>query len=117
MGIIADIVELTKNVYGIDVSKSVYLTPNGNQLVLLGGNNFDWYIEGVIINDPSFDANENVQYVLSGISNVYVNNNSSVKLYVRKDYDSIIKKYFKNYCLVDIDDNGPVDYVFNRGSC
>lgn len=121
MNLVENIIQYMQSKYGVDLTNNVFLMDNGQRLVLLTNADFDWCTEGLIVYNVKFEGIKNTQYQSSGFSNVYDDEHSKpVRLYVIKDLNDIIKKYFANYYLVDVDssddDNrvGYIDFVFNH---
>ena len=103
MNLITNIINLTQDIYNVDVSNNVKL--KGNQIVLYSDDYFDWFAEGVIIYQPEYEAEKGVSYKPVGTSTIYEYENlkNLPKLYIRSDYHQIISKYYKNYCLRDVE--------------
>lgn len=101
MNIMQEIINLTDQKYGVDVSKNLMITNQG--LKFYSDNYFDWFVEGVIIYLPEFESEKGVDYTLVGSSQIfeYEHPNQPVDLYIRKDYDKVLLKYYPDYCIID----------------
>ena len=105
MNIIQEIINLTNQKYGVDVTNNLMISDQG--LKFYSDDYFDWFAEGVIIYVPEFESEEGVDYIMIGSSQIFEheNVNQSVDLYIRKDYDNVLLKYYPNYCIIDSEDN------------
>ena len=114
MSLSDQLIELTENIYKVDVSNNVMVKKD--KIVLLSDDHFDWFAEGVIIYLPDLEAEKGVKYVSMGVSDIYEYDDPKQlpKLYIRSDYHQLINKYYQEYCITDIEEtvNEDSEYDF-----
>jgi hypothetical protein len=96
--------DLTKKVYQVDVTEQIIPNEDDYWLIFENSDDFNWYTDGVFVYQPDHEGDPDAKYVIVGDSTMFeLDAKKTLPIWIRKDYDTIIKKYYPNYCVSDIE--------------
>ncbi len=109
------IADLTQKLYKVDITDLIIPNEDDYWLIFENSDDFSWYTDGVFVYQPDHEGDPKAKYVQVGDSTLFeLDEGKPLNIWIRKDYDTIIKKYYPNYCVSDLenaDDPNSTDFV------
>lgn len=96
--------DLTLKIYSVNVRHQIISQEDDYWVIFESSPEFNWYDDGVFIYQPDHEGDPGVKYIKVGSSALYeLDANQPLSIWIRKDFDQLIKQYFPHYCVSDIE--------------